>query len=301
MGRLFLLLARLAVRIACLVLGDRPSRAAPQVRRRRQGEASKSHSGQQMWQVHDLMQVELHERRARAATMFAVAAGILVSLIAAGLTGSLRDVSAVVPVTGAAFLAIIAYSVLAVIAAFFGLNPGLPWERERSIEGVAWLLSRLIGATAPKASEASFRDAYDGPLGYRLYARHAIRSEPLVLSGSALSAIQPDDLVLRTRTLALQIHQYRMWRRVVSAVVAVQFALMTLGAMAVLAIRFGVEPVTVLATIGVAVLTFGVVLAVAALGGDGRRIAQRSRTGADSLTDGSRRVRGHRVVAHNLE
>lgn len=134
------------------------------------------------------------------------------------------------------------YSVLAVVASFFGLNPGLPWERERSIEGIAWLLSRLVGATAPPGTEAAFADAYDGPLGYRRYAGHAFGSAPVSASVRSASAVKPEDLGLRIRALALQIHQHRMWRRVVSAVVAVQFVLVTAATISLLAVRIEADP-----------------------------------------------------------
>src|SRR5689334_1333606 len=105
-----------------------------------------------LWRVHDLMQTELHERRARAGTMFAVGAGILLGLIAAGLTESLQEAMVTIPLVAIAYLGILVYSVVAVVASFFGLNPGLPWERERSIEGIAWLLSKLVGAAAPSGA-----------------------------------------------------------------------------------------------------------------------------------------------------
>lgn len=191
-----------------------------------------------LWRLHDLLVGELQERRGRAGTIFAVAATLSGGLTAVGLTGSIPN-----PIASAwiapAYFGLLIYSGLVTVLAFFGLNPGLPWERGFSAEGMGLLMARIlgVGVALPAERAERYRKEYAcGPLSYRHYANHATRERSSTVTIASAVSISGEALADRIQALSLQIRLARRWRRVVVLALAVDLVLVATYVLVVLAV-----------------------------------------------------------------
>ncbi len=138
------------------------------------------------------------------------------------------------------YFGLLIYSGSVTILAFFALNPGLPSERGFSAEGLGVLLGKMLGVAValPEERAQRYKREYDrGPLSYRDYADHATRERSSTLTIAAVDAISRETLADRIQALSLQVRLARRWRRLVIITLAVDFVLVAVYTLAVLAVR----------------------------------------------------------------
>jgi hypothetical protein len=188
-----------------------------------------------LWREHAYLAEELRERRTRASGMFAVAALSLVTLLGAALTTSVADLVAILPWFPTFYLGVLAFAGLVAALSLVAMNPGLPWE-SRSFERIGALLGGVVRLPRP---DSAIADRADGKPNYRGFLMEALRREPLATTINSASDVSPEDLAIQIRALSYQLHQLRVWRRPLTALLGLDLALTFGATVIVVANRLG--------------------------------------------------------------